>query len=64
MNEIDQLCSRHIAKLLDILSDELTESQISTIKRSYRYFAYDCKVLTQESNKEKIYEGSECKSEQ
>lgn len=44
MNEqVDQLCSRHIAKMLDGIDEPLTTRQKHYIKKAFRFFADDIK---------------------
>jgi hypothetical protein len=44
-DEIDRLCSRHIAKLFDRLEYELTVKDEQQIKRQFRFFADDVKQV-------------------
>jgi len=56
-DEIDRLCSRHIAKCLDRLELDLSEREIQSIKRSFRFLSEDIKqVITKgDQNEEKFY---------
>lgn len=50
--EIDKLCSRHIAKCLTNLeTDGLTKSQVGYIKKQFRFLVDDIKHVNQKESK-------------
>jgi|TARA_B100001093_G_scaffold332983_1_gene317943 hypothetical protein len=50
INEVDRLCSRHIAKLLDRLENQLSIKDEQQIKRQFRFFADDVKQVKKSYN--------------
>jgi len=53
VNTIDQLTSRHIARLLSKLGDTIAPVVESEIKREFRYLAEDIKQVNMESEYER-----------
>lgn len=44
-NEIDRLCSRHIAKCIERLGDNMSGAEKASIKRSFRFYTEDVKQV-------------------